>query len=620
MAYDYAKKTNNREAIALLRKVYKRNPNEINVNYSLGICYMNGGGNPDSALFFLKRVKELDDDPVWSDERSELYMAIARAYQLKYDFDTPNELYDIVAANDPNGDWTVQIGREREICSNAKVMVANPVKLEVKRMNDFINSAYNDYRPVVSNDQKTLYFTSRRKSGNEGDMKYDDGQFEEAIYSVSAKGQSWGKASKVKGLFENRVGQQSATCLANNDTELYLVRDDNVYVSVYDSAKGEWGVAEMLPEPINMNKSKQRFAFVTPDGTAMYLSSPRELCQGGIDIYFSYRLPNGNWGVPKNLGPTINTPDDEDAPIMHPTQDILYFSSRGHNSMGGMDIYYTLLNPDSTFTAVKNIGYPINTPDDDLYFVPTAEKNMAYYASIIWDENKLSNCFDIYQVEYEEPEVNRLVVVEGFVNASQEAWITIVAEADDEVVGRYRPNPNTKKYIIILEVDKEYHLTISDGDLDFTRDLKVTPDESFMKSGHTISLGTFDFVKYAQEIEEQKARERAELKREAEAAGLIMTTTTASEDETPFATTVDTTKPYTVQFLCLREACDPDKLLLEGVEQVHEYEYRDGWYVYSFGQFEKYNEAVAKRDELRSVTAYSDAFVRKVEQYKRFVK
>ena len=165
--YDYAlslaEGTDNTNAIPILKKLFEKYNDNIDIAYNLGICYMNMSGNPDSALYYFNIVKRLDQGD-WTDSRSELYLAIARTYQMKYKFDQALKTYNTIERHDNDTLLLQEINRQREICRNAKNLMATPVKLEINSI-EGINSEFNDYRPVLSSDGKTLFFTSRRGRG-----------------------------------------------------------------------------------------------------------------------------------------------------------------------------------------------------------------------------------------------------------------------------------------------------------------------------------------------------------------------------------------------------------------------------------------------------------------------
>lgn len=588
MAIQYAEESNNTKAISMLQDLYKSYPNNIDITYNLGLCYMNMSGNPDSALYFLNKTFQLDTEE-WGEEKNELMIAIARVKQLKYDYDGALKAYKQVEQHDADKNWKETIERERFICENAKIMINNPVRLQIRRLSEKVNCTENDYRPIISDDMCTLIYTSRRKSHVR--TRFQDGQNEERTYisTRASINDEWDEAELIEKLFSSK-GQETATCL--RDSELYIVRDGNIYISKLDTA-GTWQKAEKLAQPIN-SKFEEKYAYVTPDGTEMFFSSNRDGGLGGFDIYHSFRLPNGQWGIPKNMGNIINTEFDEDAPVKHPQKNILYFASNGHNTMGGYDIFYTIGNEnDSTFEAVQNIGYPINTPDDDLFFVPTTQKDMAYYASIKWDssEDEFTG-YDIYEVEYDEPEVNKLVILSGIIRNGKTAKIT--AETDDgEQLGRYLANSETGKYIIVGEEGRTYHITADNGTEKTSVDVTTQIGDSYYKLGHTIQVETIEFAANDNDNVEPQA---------------------------PIDKVNNAPKTYTIQIMSLRKPLDKSKVKGLDTDQIYEHVYRDGWYVYSYGQFNSAREAKPVKNMIIESTPYNDSFIRNNKQYEKFTK
>ena len=120
---------------------------------------------------------------------------------------------------------------------------------------------------------------------------------------------------------------------------------------------------------------------------------------GGLDIYRIKKLPNGKWSKALNLGPQINTPYDEEGPYLHPDGTSLFFASKGHNTMGGYDIFVSHIDENEKWSVPENLGYPINTPDDDVYYVPSVDGRRAYYAS--YSNNSLGN-FDLFRIDLAE--------------------------------------------------------------------------------------------------------------------------------------------------------------------------------------------------------------------------
>jgi len=278
--------------------------------------------------------------------------------------------------------------------------------------------------------------------------------------------------------------------------------------------------------------------------------------------------------------------------------------------MGGFDIFYVPENPiDSSFTAVMNIGYPINTPDDDLYFVPTAQKDMAYYASIKWNNEKSSG-FDIYEVEYDEPEVDKMAVISGVVMSDDITGVRVSVEQNGERIGRFVPNRKTGRFVAIVEAGGEYVVKVSDGDIDMERSVATSICNSYNKSGKLVEVEDFDFRKAVQPSK-QLSSSVQETKEGVIEKSEVVSVAKDIEDDKVY---------YTVQFMSLRKQCPMERICKLEKDNVLEFVYKDGWYVYSYGRYESIKEANKIKKEIVQSTYYDDSFVRNIKNYKKFLK
>ena len=255
------------------------------------------------------------------------------------------------------------------------------VKVTVTNVGDIINSGYDEFAPIISADGYMMIFTSSRPIGkNAMAKKLLPGN--ENIYVSYYDDYTW-KWSEPKILSES-VNQpeknNSAISLSNDGQRLLIFRGDpdgNIYESVL---KGdEWSEPVKLPEPIN-SKRHESSASISPDGRTIYFVSNRNGGQGKLDIWLCHQDNMGTWGKAENLGPDINTPDNEEGVFIHPDGKTLYFSSKGHNSIGGFDVFKTVLE-DGKWSIPVSLGNLINTPDDDLFFSITADGKTGYYST-----------------------------------------------------------------------------------------------------------------------------------------------------------------------------------------------------------------------------------------------
>jgi outer membrane protein OmpA-like peptidoglycan-associated protein len=407
------------------------------------------------------------------------------------------------------------VDRQIEMCYNAKKLEANPLKIKIDNLGDSINSKYPEYSPVVSIDEKTIIYTSRRP-GSTGGLKDTDGKYYEDIYTASydAVANNYFNVRNM-GNKINTAGHEASVSLSSDGKQLFLYRDDkgdgNIYTSKF--VDGEWSKPEKMPEPIN-TKAKETHACLSPDGNTLYFTSDRKGGLGGMDIYSSEKKANGSWSLPVNLGKSVNSIFDEDAPFMHSDGVTLYYSSQGHESMGGFDIFTSTLAENGLWSSSDNIGSPINTTDDDLFYFPSADQKHAYYSSatlsgmgdqdiykitILGEKKKVAALKGlIVDVETNTPILGKMLVVDI------EKSDTIAILSSDEISGEYYVTlPTGKKFKLIVENEK-YELYADTIDIKpSTEDqtiikqitLKKLLDLKYKFNGESIGLGDIVLLK-----------------------------------------------------------------------------------------------------------------------------
>ncbi len=585
------------KAIEQFKRVVKSEPDNINALYNIGFCYLNINNGADSAsVYFNKTIDLLSKDEYNTEIGLDAFMSLAKSYQLQYRFqdgiDTYNRILEFIG--DDYIDLKADINRQVEICNNGIILMKNPVKLEIHNLGKNINSKYDDHSPLVSADESVMIFTSKRISSYSTIM--DDGQFSEKLFT-STKNSEWDKSEVIKSIAQKN-SHEAGVCLSADGTELYMlisnIDGQNLYVSNYDGET--WSEPYKLPSGIN-SRYNETHASINSDKSVLFFTSDRKGGYGGLDIYMVRKLPNGEWGTPKNLGDKINTPYDEETPMIYLDGKTLYFSSEGHNTMGNFDIFYSTMAADSSWSKPVNMGYPINTPDDDFFFVPTAAKNKAYMASSRFEDNYGGS--DLYLIEYEEPFENHLAVIKGQLKNDEEtAWdnvrILVKEHADDKLIGEYRPHPETGKYIMILECGKSY-------DINFEGE-GVTPQN--------ITYDVNDDLAY------HKTSESVEMKDiwlTVESAKPETTETIASNVSNTTSDHMEVNSeeyPYTVQFITLKRVLDNLEQFSLDLSQIKIYECTDGNVRYVFGQFKNFKDAKKAKQEVIKATGYDDPFVR----------
>jgi len=369
---------------------------------------------------------------------------------------------------------------------NAEKYMAQPLKIEIRNLGPQINSPYPDFAPVISADESILYFTSRRP-GSTGNKVAPDGLYYEDIYVSENRNGQWTPARNV-GAPLNTTAHDACIALSADGQTLFLFNSENGGDIFQSRLKGtRWLPPKNMGSPIN-SKYWEPSVCLSADERTLFFVSDRPGGLGGRDIYMCRRLPNGKWSAPINLGPPINTPYDEDGPFFHPDGKTLFYSSNGPNSMGGFDIFRTELRPDSTWAPPVNLGYPINTPGDDIYFVLSASGLHGYYAS---ERDDSYGEKDIYLIDFstlqvaaqptesKEEELNvssepasapvfrpNLTLVTGIIYDSEtqaplEATITIIDNVRAETLAVLTSNAATGKYLISLPAGKNYGIAVT---------------------------------------------------------------------------------------------------------------------------------------------------------------
>ena len=370
--------------------------------------------------------------------------------------------------------------------NNAEKYMAQPLKIEIRNLGPQINSPYPDFAPVISADESILYFTSRRP-GSTGNKVAPDGLYYEDIYVSENRNGQWTPARNV-GAPLNTTAHDACIALSADGQTLFLFNSENGGDIFQSRLKGtRWLPPKNMGSPIN-SKYWEPSVCLSADERTLFFVSDRPGGMGGRDIYMCRRLPNGKWSAPINLGPPINTPYDEDGPFFHPDGKTLFYSSNGPNSMGGFDIFRTELRPDSTWAPPVNLGYPINTPGDDIYFVLSASGLHGYYAS---ERDDSYGEKDIYLIDFstlqvaaqptesKEEELNissepasapvfrpNLTLVTGIIYDSEtqaplEATITIIDNVRAETLAVLTSNAATGKYLISLPAGKNYGIAVT---------------------------------------------------------------------------------------------------------------------------------------------------------------
>ncbi|MFH0896275.1 MAG: OmpA family protein [Bacteroidota bacterium] len=388
-ADNYMNVGNYEESLRIFLSLDSIVPNNANLLFNIGLCYLNIPYNKSKSIpYFIRASKNIS--LAYTGEYNEtsapvfVYYYLGKSYHINYQIDKAVEYFQKFRGylTETETDLLKDVDRQIEMCYNAKKMFENPLDIKIDNLGPSINTKQAEYSPVISKDEKTIIFTSRR-DGSTGGNKDDKGKFYEDIYIATKDGSGVWEAAKPIGNNINTNRHEASISLSADGKQLFIYKDDGGDGNIYTSFNkdGNWSVPTKLNTPVN-SKAWETHACLSPDGATLYFVSDREGGYGGRDIYKSEKKGSGEWGPVINLGPAINTAYDEDSPFILPDGVSLYFSSQGHESMGGFDIYSATLSDDGFWGRPENLGYPINTTEDDVFYVPTEDEKHAYYSTV----------------------------------------------------------------------------------------------------------------------------------------------------------------------------------------------------------------------------------------------
>jgi tetratricopeptide (TPR) repeat protein len=320
-------------------------PQNIEANYMAGRTFLETSSKSNATKYLL-RVLEMDPEYKFN-----ILYLIGQAYQYGLEFETAIDYYNQylqkTASNTRRSgdDFTPPDLVRRRIyeCQNGIEYMNAPRDYVIENVGPAINSQWDDFAPVVTADETFMAFTTRRQDGNSNADVFDDMLFYEDVFYSKKMDGKWQYAQNI-GPPVNIIYHSSNLAISADGTELYLYKSQNggdIFLST-KNPDGSWSEPEALNDNINSTFSENSVS-ISPDGNTLYFSSDRPISAGktDLDIYVSKKGRNGEWGAAKNLGPTINTPYDEDGPFIDYDGKTLYFSSKGHKGMGGYDIYKT---------------------------------------------------------------------------------------------------------------------------------------------------------------------------------------------------------------------------------------------------------------------------------------
>jgi outer membrane protein OmpA-like peptidoglycan-associated protein len=360
---------------------HQYNPEHAGLNYKLGVCYLYTD-NKYEAIDYL--IQAYDMDPEVS---GDIHLMLGRAYQLVLEFDKAMEQYNTYSRQleaKERQAFSATLAKLFEECMNGKDLSHDPVRVVIQALGEEVNSPYDDYNPLFAFDDSALFFTSRRPFGKAKRNKIDN-KFNEDIYLAQLENGEFQQAVRYGKPFNTDNNDAVVGVSPDGNTLIVYrgaVQGGDIQLSSYRADKKKWSRPKSITGRLR-SKDGETSACFSPDGKELFfVSRNSKLTRGGKDILYTRMDSKGKWTKPVNAGMRINTPYDEEGVFISPDNRYLYFASRGHNSMGGFDIFRSERMENGRWSEPENLGYPLNTPDDEVFYITDRTGSHGYYSAI----------------------------------------------------------------------------------------------------------------------------------------------------------------------------------------------------------------------------------------------
>lgn len=475
------------QSTLLVNKLLEMEPDNANFNYRKGFLMLLS--NSDYTLIkpiLEKAVTKISKnyDAFSSKETGapiDAYYHLGKCYHLNNDLQNAKIYYNNYLNDAPKKTELVNFAKLNLIqVENAITMFANPKNSKVVNMGSIINSTTPDYAPVISLDGSALYFTSRKLWPDEANSEMKDPKtnmyFEDIYMSYKDKEGKWINPQIMEFCLPEK--NEATVAVSVDERRIYVYKDETGNGDIYysDFQASRFSELKYLETKGVNTDSWEPHITVTPDGLQRYFSSDRPGGFGGRDLYRIYKLPNGEWSAPENLGPEINTEYDEDSPFLAIDNKTMYFASNGIRSMGGFDIFVTKRKENGSWSTPENLGYPLNSTADDIYYTTTVDGSTGYLTSLRiggFGEK------DIYEVKSDYTGINNIAVLKGEIETVNNlalpedvAFTVRCIDCTDSFDRIIFPRIKDGTFFSSLEPCKSYELIFhyNNGETEFYRD------------------------------------------------------------------------------------------------------------------------------------------------------
>lgn len=510
-----------KEALPILFEANKFNPDNAQLNYRLGRCYLASSIYKEECLPHFQKAQKLNPNV-----SPDINYYLGVGFQITMQFDKAIAAFkihrSILTGKDPiEVEETEKRIRE---CEMGKKLVAKPVRAFIDNFGNVVNSKYPEYGAIISADESVMMFTSRRNTTTGGAVADGLNEYYEDIY-ISTKADGKWTTPQNMGTNVNSEQHDATVAVAPDAQSMIIYKDDKGDGNLYETKL----VGAVWSKPVKMNKNintkyHESSASYSNDGKTLYFVSNKEGGFGEHDIYFTkWDALKKEWGVAVNVGPTINTKYNEESVVIHPDGKTIYFSSQGHETMGGYDIFMSKLQEDGiTWGKPENIGYPINSVDDDVFFVINASGRRGYYSSFKADghgekdiymitflgpekpvqlsaeDNLLANIAEPVREKIVEKQVDaatkRITILKGVVRDAKTlkplySDIELIDVEENKTLAKFESNATTGKYLVSLPSGKNYGLIVrAEGYLFHSENFNIPETAAYQEVEKNIDL------------------------------------------------------------------------------------------------------------------------------------
>ena len=458
-------------SVVSYEKLMTEVPENILYKYRYAISNFMAGFDPTHTLKIIEPMVGKPEAP------ADVTFWVAQAYMYIYEFNDAIDMFSTYIATP--GVEAARIKESKrfiEMCESAIALMNKPVNVSFENLGSNINSSSNDFNPFVPEDEAFIVFTS--------DKKYDEGSrmFDQNIYISYPEKDGWSFSKPLQ--YINTIDPERIVGLSPDGKKMFVCGSFGKVYSDVSIALLKGTTYKF--DPVNdwfkgLGNKLTTGASMPMEDKIIYFSALREDSKGEADIYYIKSLPNGTWGKPKNLSDAINTEYDEMCPVISSDGKTLYFSSKGHNSMGGYDLFVSYLNEiTGEWSKPMNVGYPINTPGDDFIISFSKDRRNAYISSV---RKEGFGGHDIYRVTFREID-EPMTVIKGKIkvneggntidwNQSPDLIDISVYDSHKNLFGKYIYNNNTGRFVSALPKG-EYTLEIkADGFQVYTQAISI---------------------------------------------------------------------------------------------------------------------------------------------------